>query len=571
MNREKQVINQKLIQAIKNNDLAGVKVALAQKANPKTIDMETGANALSLAVWNSNIEIVKLLLEKADINGVSNLFKATPIHFALTRGDIKIVDYVVRKFKTETKKLSLTEFGNKAEKILEVLIQGFDEVTKERLLSESEKVGNNNFALFMSVFDVLVNEAMPENLRSSYISLLESLAKTFVNIVEDTSLQTMYQDNLAILQLLIEKGADIKFKDASGISPLQKAIGNKNLEAVKILVENGVEINERDSNGENSIMYALQVGSEYIFNYLLEKGADLTFINNSGWSVVHLAAVTDSVKVMETLLTNKNLNMIALDNQENTPLHYAAIASNDPKILELLVKTTPGAVNMINKGGATPLHSALANLEKVKILFENGAKANIGELAKIAVSNSYNDSLTYLVQEHNLNVDAQDKEGRTLLEHAIKVNNIEAASLLIEKNAKITDHIFGLAKLGFVETIIKAGIDLNAKNSLGETMLHQAIKQGNNYNIIKLVEAKADLNMSDNNGRTALHLAYLYHREDIANYLIENCANIWLADNNGKLPYYITDHMGHEMTPNMIHIYNRCSEQKLIGEAAEIE
>src|SRR5690606_958654 len=61
-----------------------------------------------------------------------------------------------------------------------------------------------------------------------------------------------------------------------------------------------------------------------------------------------------------------------------------------------------------------------------------------------------------------------------------------------------------------VRVLIEAKADLNKKNSLGDTALHRAIKNGHEDIAIQLVKFGASLDQTDRQGKTAFQLAEEY-------------------------------------------------------------
>jgi ankyrin repeat protein len=57
-----------------------------------------------------------------------------------------------------------------------------------------------------------------------------------------------------VVRALIVGGADLEASDFYGWTPLMKATYHNNIEIVKLLVDNGADVNARNSSG-NSILY----------------------------------------------------------------------------------------------------------------------------------------------------------------------------------------------------------------------------------------------------------------------------------------------------------------------------
>ena len=69
--------------------------------------------------------------------------------------------------------------------------------------------------------------------------------------------------------------------------------------------------------------------------------------------------------------------------------------------------------------------------------------------------------------------------------------------------------------------------------------LHQAIQDGNISKIKKLIQEKVDINEKNTNGNTPLHSAILRKNFDIVKTLIENGADVNAKGIKNKSPLYI--------------------------------
>lgn len=68
--------------------------------------------------------------------------------------------------------------------------------------------------------------------------------------------------------------------------------------------------------------------------------------------------------------------------------------------------------------------------------------------------------------------------------------------------------------------LIKAGLDLNAKDHVGRTPVHMAVGEGNTDALQALVEAGADLSIQERSGFTAGHLAARWGRGECVRILL---------------------------------------------------
>ncbi|TVL69749.1 ankyrin repeat domain-containing protein, partial [Brachyspira hyodysenteriae] len=117
-------------------------------------------------------------------------------------------------------------------------------------------------------------------------------------------------NNIAIAELLIEKGADIEAKDDYGINALVYASSDENEEMVKFLLEKGADANtvceienEHIDISPTPLMNAVYNGNTNIINMLLENGADINYTTDEMTPLIY-AAYKGNTNIINTLLEN---------------------------------------------------------------------------------------------------------------------------------------------------------------------------------------------------------------------------------------------------------------------------
>ena len=78
---------------------------------------------------------------------------------------------------------------------------------------------------------------------------------------------------LEVMELLIEKGADLDAEDRRGETPLIKAVRAGELSAVQLLIDEGAEPNQTDYTGRSAYAHAEESRQRGILNYLAGIGA----------------------------------------------------------------------------------------------------------------------------------------------------------------------------------------------------------------------------------------------------------------------------------------------------------
>ncbi|KAG6888107.1 hypothetical protein C0992_009602 [Termitomyces sp. T32_za158] len=121
-----------------------------------------------------------------------------------------------------------------------------------------------------------------------------------------------------------------------------------------------------------------------------------------------------------------------------------------------------------------------------------------------------------------INIEGEDKEGRTALHHAVSrkkgtalrrvtmptEHNTEAGVDPLLPEGRTTRHCAGgRVKLRIVERLLEQNANPKAKDKTGRTPLHYAADDGRADIVKTLLECQADPNLKDYKGRTALDLA----------------------------------------------------------------
>lgn len=151
-----------------------------------------------------------------------------------------------------------------------------------------------------------------------------------------------------VVELLIEKDANVNIRDNEGKTPLHLAviIPGQNTYIAKVLLNKGAEINIQDNEGKTPLhLAASYVVSSFLgtqetkdenVKMLLDRGAEVNIQDNEGRTPLHLAVSTSgqSIQIAEILL-NKGAEVDIQDNEGKTSLDYA-ISSGREEVIEIL-------------------------------------------------------------------------------------------------------------------------------------------------------------------------------------------------------------------------------------------
>ncbi|WP_265025261.1 ankyrin repeat domain-containing protein [Wolbachia endosymbiont (group B) of Pammene fasciana] len=125
-----------------------------------------------------------------------------------------------------------------------------------------------------------------------------------------------------IVNVLLEKGADVNRKNWYDMTPLHLAAGNGHVDIVNLLLEKGVVVDERYHSGNTVLHLAAKNGHVDVVKVLLEKGADVNRKNLVDITPLHFAAENGHEKTVEVLI-QEGANVNAVDRYGKTPLDYA--------------------------------------------------------------------------------------------------------------------------------------------------------------------------------------------------------------------------------------------------------
>jgi ankyrin repeat protein len=254
---------------------------------------------------------------------------------------------------------------------------------------------------------------------------------------------------------------------------------------------------------ETPLHLAAQEGDLAMARELLQRGADVDATCKLGRTAMHDAKSHD---IIEVLKENK-ATIDAHDNEDHTPLHFAAVELR-PETIDLLLDAGADA-NARSKDGSTPLHFAAAvvgNSKTVSALLNGGARVDEGDnhgytaLHLAAAESDYQDTVQVLLANH-ATVNIENDEGDTPLHLAVQ-----------RPQPKATEALLG------------AGADANYKNIHGETPLHLAVQSENPDTVKALLssDAAVDVDIEDMQGRTALHIAEENKCTEIVRLLINH-------------------------------------------------
>lgn len=174
-----------------------------------------------------------------------------------------------------------------------------------------------------------------KNGRHDVLRILLNSPKLKINAFDPerfyTSLQIAIADNHHVCMdlLLGDPRVDVNVKtiDDRRFTPLQLAITHNQFHLVnKLLVHPKLEINTRDADGDTALHIACVLGPELITRILAVKGVDINAVDNANETPLHYLAKAqqDTTSYLSMFLDYEHLqtNIVSTNNIYGTALHY---------------------------------------------------------------------------------------------------------------------------------------------------------------------------------------------------------------------------------------------------------
>jgi ankyrin repeat protein len=345
----------------------------------------------------------------------------------------------------------------------------------------------------------------------------------------------------AMIELLIKAGADANAATPDGETVLMTAARSGKPDAVKALIAHGADLNAREKwQDQTALMFAAAENNAAAVKVLVEAGADMNVhskvwnfpeykyetngmavfqLPRGGWTALMFAARQNAMEAAATLAELK-ADLNASDPDGTTALQLAILNVHYDLASMLLRKGADP--NVGDNSGMTALYAAVDMRSPAGMMTRPNpklsAEIDASEMINILLTNGANPNARLkkpiIGRHNNLLGDTSLGEGATALFRAAKTNDLAVMRLLLEHGADPTLTLKDRTNAAMISTsldaiklLVEHGLDVNAFNTNGQTIAHNAAGRGANPIIQYIAEKGARLDKKDKQGRTPLDIA----------------------------------------------------------------
>ena len=263
-----------------------------------------------------------------------------------------------------------------------------------------------------------------------------------------------------------------KWLPLGGFSALMFAAREGCMECAKVLADSGANLNLADPDGITPMVNAIINGHYDVAGFLLDKGADPNLFDKTGRAALYAAVDAHTMPASNRPSPDESGNdMSSLDLIRSLLAHGASVNMQLKTQQPYRTKVDRGNDTMLTTGATPILRAAKAgDTAVIALLLAKGADP------KLATRNGINP----VMAAAGLGTKEEDAVGRKKT----------------EKDA-----------VDSIELCLKAGVDVNAVDSRGQTALHGAAQKGWNQVVQYLADHGAKLNVKDQKGLTPVDAA----------------------------------------------------------------
>jgi len=438
-----------LVDAVKSGDKPAATSLIKQKSGINTPEPD-GTTALQWAVRNGDRDLAdQLLAAGADVKA-ANRYGVTALYLACLNGDSAMIEKLLKAGADPNA----------------VSTEG------ETALMTASRAGD------LASVKVLLDHGAKVDAKESWHG-------------ETALMWAAAEHHASLMKLLLSRGADVnarseankwerqvtseprdKWLPMGALTPLMFSARQGCVDCEKVLLDAGADKNAVDPDGISSLLFAIINGHYDAADFLVSQGADPNLADKTGRTALY-SAVDYHTPPQSNRPAPKELDsdVPSLDLVKDLLAHNANVNAQLKAQQPYRTKLDRGDDTMLAAGTTALVRAAKAgDTEVVKLLLDKGADA------KLATRNGINP----LMAAAGLGTKEEDTTGR------FKTEDMAIAT---------------------IDLCLKAGADVNAIDSKGDTALHGAAQKGYDKVIAYLAAHGATIDIKDKQGKTPLDAA----------------------------------------------------------------
>ncbi|PKA96931.1 ankyrin repeat protein [Flavobacteriaceae bacterium MAR_2009_75] len=363
--------------AASNGNLEVVKYLIKEGAKLDLVDSHGyGPISFTAATGQQDTAIYDYFIANgADLKNEKDHHGKNALLVAASRGkDLKLVDYFI------SKGLDINSTDDHGNGIFHYAAQGGNIDVLKQLVERGVSTDKNEETGENAIFFASKSRESSIQLYKYLEGLgIDANVKTKEGVTPLQNIASSSEDPKAF-EYFIAKGVDPNAVDSEGNTALLNAAQRNKLEVIKYFAEKSENINHADKDGRTALAIAVQNNGGDVVSYLISKGADVNVVDKKGNNLAYyLMSTRGKPRDFDTkvaALQSKGFDFKKLQG-DNSSIWHLAVAQNN---LDLLKKVSAfgSDINGKDKDGNTPLHYAAMKTENaaiLKYLLSNGANS----------------------------------------------------------------------------------------------------------------------------------------------------------------------------------------------------
>ena len=234
---------------------------------------------------------------------------------------------------------------------------------------------------------------------------------------------------------------DVTHKDSAGHTALILSACNHPA-VMEVLIDAGAEVEVKDKTGFSPLHWACRSGSLAVVKVLVKAGARVCVADNKGNGCLTVAAHHGHTETVRTLLCMPEVDVNQSNDSGFTALHHAVFEKHSD-VVQLLIDAGADIDEKYAVMDVAPLRCAceVGELEIVKMLVEAGAdvcatEENGDTCLTVAAYHGHTETVRYLVGWNKVDVNHRDFSGHTALHYARQKQHADVEQFLLKHGAE---------------------------------------------------------------------------------------------------------------------------------------